>query len=709
MRKLISFFIFLLLTTHAFSQIPVDLKRSVPLWLDYDTVSTQANLKWIGDNNANSYIINKIEFDPIQLTPIETLKSTSTEYDLGELIPGEEYSYLIRKNDYGEGIITLGIELPAIHERGRCLLAIDDTLGIPLKTEIAQLMKDLEMDGWEVDTLLIPRSTNAVTLKAKVINWYDSVYDNSQTLFILGHIAVPYSGNKAHDGHSIHKGAWPADVFYGELNGIWTDETVNDTSAEREVYRNIPGDGKYDQTLIPTSVEIEVGRVDFYDLPAFSDNEIELTRRYLNKNHAFRTGELNYPRRGLVENNFTSYSEGFGQSGWRNFTTMFGGDSVSIQDFETVLENEKYLCSYACGPGSYVSVVGLGTTQDLWAVKDIKTVFTLNFGSGFGDWDNQNNFLRAALASGDVLTNAWAGRPVWQMFQMALGKHIGYCTRFTQNLTGAIIYQGESSNSTHIALMGDPTLRLHALKKASNLTLSFADGNISLNWESSSDATHGYFIYRKTNDAEWELIDKLYSLNSYTDKCVTSNTKYEYMIKAIRLEHTGSGSYFNTSLGTFASIQIEENPFIRSFFADKDMDGFGDENSEIQWCDSSPGYVDNNLDCDDTNAEINPNAIEIELNGIDENCDGIDILLGLNEINEFNIKVFPNPATNYIIVENNQMDELDFRLFNTKGQVLQSGKVTRSIDLPSKMHGLYWLEITIPLSKEKLLTKIIVN
>ena len=59
-----------------------------------------------------------------------------------------------------------------------------------------------------------------------------------------------------------------------------------------------------------------------------------------------------------------------------------------------------------------------------------------------------------------------------------------------------------------------------------------------------------------------------------------------------------------------------------TWYADTDLDGYGDAASTAQACAQPSGYVDNDGDCDDTNMGISPDASE-SCNTIDDDCDGL--------------------------------------------------------------------------------------
>ncbi len=63
----------------------------------------------------------------------------------------------------------------------------------------------------------------------------------------------------------------------------------------------------------------------------------------------------------------------------------------------------------------------------------------------------------------------------------------------------------------------------------------------------------------------------------------------------------------------------------RPWYADDDEDSYGDADTSVEACDAPSGYIANDTDCDDTDADVNPGAEELCFDGVDNNCDdGID-------------------------------------------------------------------------------------
>jgi len=60
------------------------------------------------------------------------------------------------------------------------------------------------------------------------------------------------------------------------------------------------------------------------------------------------------------------------------------------------------------------------------------------------------------------------------------------------------------------------------------------------------------------------------------------------------------------------------------WYIDEDGDGYGSETDTIIAIEKPENYVNNNQDCDDMDASINPNATDEPNDGKDTNCDGND-------------------------------------------------------------------------------------
>lgn len=454
------------------------------------------------------------------------------------------------------GFIFAGIKVPAIESRGTILLVVESSVDAALPAEIAQLREDHIMDGWKFKKLVVNSTDQVTSVKNSIQNIYNATADLNAVM-LLGNVPVPYSGDIYPDTHSEFRGSWSADTYYAEMNGTWTDNTVSRSTAFFPTGHNVPGDGKFDQSSIPTPVELQLGRVDLSNLPLFPQDEITLLRNYLNKSSQFKNGNTPVIRRGLVDDNFMAQFAAPAASGYRNFAPMFGANNIDEVDYQSTLAGNNYLWAYGCGSGSHESVAGVTTTAQL-ANSNNQNVFNMFFGSQFGDWNHPNNILRAPLAQGLTLTNAWAGNPAWQFHQMAMGYNIGYSALRTMNSNGEVYLGGPQL--VHVALMGDPTLRLHPVKTVSNISVVNSGITSVISWTPpQGESVLGYNIYRaNTLNANYTRLNVLpITTTSFVDAMPLGGNNV-YMIRTVKLEESGSGTYCNMALGVVDSIFYDD-------------------------------------------------------------------------------------------------------------------------------------------------------
>ncbi|NCX95036.1 MAG: T9SS C-terminal target domain-containing protein [Chitinophagia bacterium] len=565
MKHLLLLPLFLLFTTCIYAQSCED--YAVEIDVVTQVTPPKITLRWKRITGATSYEITKKAISSASWSGLATLTASDSTYTDAAVIVDSAYEYRIKA--YGSGFVGAGyvyaaIKCPAIHNRGGLVLIVDSTYSDSCRFELQRLMKDISLDGWAVYRHDVPRSMKDTAVKALIRADY-TANANVKAVLIVGHVAVPYSGDFNPDAHPDHKGAWPADCYYGTMTMTWTDASVDDTVASSAANRNRPGDGKWDQSALSYAAELQVGRIDLSNMPAFSSTELQRMKSYLNKDHIYKMDSLPMRKRAVLSDNFGAFSgEAFAANGWRNYAPLVGHDSIiATVPLIAGLDTSNFQFAYGTGGGSYTSAGGVGATTD-FAASRVNGIFTMLFGSYFGDWNVTNNFLRAPLCSSTpALTCAWAGRPNWYIHHIALGWHIGYGMLTTINNTGSFsgyTYEptGYAVNGTHVAFMGDLTLRTQYIKRASGVVITkVPPRGATISWTASPDAgVIGYYVYRATSEyGTYQRISNLVTTTSFRDSVGTTGLKY-FMVRPVKLETTPSGGYYNLGLGVTDSATV---------------------------------------------------------------------------------------------------------------------------------------------------------
>ncbi|HEX7860725.1 MAG TPA: DUF3466 family protein [Verrucomicrobiae bacterium] len=352
--------------------------------------------------------------------------------------------------------------------------------------ELLNFSEDLVGDGWSIVRHDVDpdeptqRQSRVTAVKDRIQAEYNAD-SNVKAVVLIGHIPVPYSGVFDISGHPESRGAYPADVYYGDVvgaNGAWPDSAESYTAHDPRK-NNYSTDYKFDQERIPSNVELQVGRIDFHGLSVFghsgvADYEKELLKHYFTKNRNYRKKlrTLQTPNRALVAD--LKYTEYYWEwaplaTGWGHFSGLVnGGGNVHFRNltddnnqfnFISHLKNNEYYLTQIAGtsqgydrmdnnPLRVLPPISLSPLQyppdhkkylssDFVGADGIKTFFIALGASYIPDWDSPNNFLRSALASTNYTVAAMtADAPSFAFHRLNTGATIGEILRISQNNKG---------------------------------------------------------------------------------------------------------------------------------------------------------------------------------------------------------------------------------------------------------------------------------
>lgn len=528
-----------------------------------------------------------LDFPGSPLATIPVSGNTALNYVDNGTGPNVLYEYKVVRSSSsgtGYGYVCSGWKVPASawtgnadHYMGKVLVFVESGLAGAIAPQVDQLMRDLKAEGWvALKNTSFNSSGDPDAVHAAIVSAHAADPANVKAVLLIGQVPIPLTQNNGldPDGHNDNSRLWPVDGYYGDMDGNWTK------------YNSGPYAGLFAIASFPSDIELAVGRVDLSDLPSFAMNEAQLTAAYLQRDHDFRTRAFTPKERGILFDNLYWTGNAFTSSGWKTMAATVGNavddaspdqplpnsgiyqawpswypfagyvDQNGTTGTSANLVNEgSWLWTCIGGGESLTSTGNTGSTAE-YAQPGFRYggIFNMGFGSYYGRWNTTDNVLRSPLAAG-ALTNVWSGKPHWYFHNMAMGETIGRSTLQTWNNTDARYTPQNSSGSgdapnIHMCLMGDPTLRMRAVAPPAGLQATVSGNQVSFTWSASVDpAVAGYNIYAFNGAGVPDLLNTATIAGTSWNYTGSFPSGTEFMVRAVKLETTPSGSWWNLSAG----------------------------------------------------------------------------------------------------------------------------------------------------------------
>jgi hypothetical protein len=493
----------------------------------------------------------------------------------------------INYGHYAFQYINAGVNIPLRDQRGKVILLVERGITNALDAELSTLVDDLRGDGYKVYRHEVaavdvsngaPWFTAVTNTKGMIVADYNTDPSSDWTIFIVGHVPIPYAGDSSPGFHSDNVGAHPADWYYADTNAAaWTDSMVNNKTSDWADAHNVPGDGKFDQSQLPSVPEMRLGRIDLRNMPAFGMTEVELLRQYLNRNHQWRHKQFTVRDRALVGTNSSVTVPPYEVYG--SYSALFGnGTNYDVGNWLTTATNAAncYLMASSHGNGSYTTDLLLGSTTD-FAASSLYSVFNSMYGSYYGDWDSAmhpNDVMLAPLCTtGYTLglyyreqqvnmnpssmgepyaDDIWSAAANWFAAPSAQYIQVGYW------YTNGSTYLNPQRLANYTQYFGDPTLRIRQVAPPADVLVNVSGSDIVLTWTAAADTgIAGYHVYRApmADQNGFIRLTTNPTTSPYTNADAASMA-YMYMVRTVKLEQSASRSYYNGSQGIIATSML---------------------------------------------------------------------------------------------------------------------------------------------------------
>ncbi len=515
------------------------------------------------------------------------LPAGTSSYIDRNLGTGQAWEYQVRRKDTWQyaaftydaiGYTAGAMLLDRTNPQGQLILLVAEDVVQNLPSEYERLKRELTADGWWVKELIVARASDwdsgetVSEIRSRIQDIYQDAPtdDKPRQLFILGHVALPRCGASevaAPDQHNENKGARGCDAYYADIDGVFTDTVTFDPgNLVDPLLVNRPGDYKWDQDFLPSEVELAFGRVDFADLTDLAGEEMDLLRSYLNRLSNYRNVAP-----GFDMGNRTAFFQGFDNSNdgsYRSLPNISGAAGV----LQNVAGANHPQWVKEQGPFQmYMQNRSVPEVVD-WETYGMEaTVFSSDQSYwGFGDLPQGQSVysrIRALLGvESKCLVTLWTTTGLNIFHQLGTGMNLGESLReiINHNRENQKLEKPPQDfdtpqwwNRTHFAYYGDPSLRLYQVAPVADLKIEAGAIGARLSWSASPDAAiEGYHLYRSAS--EWGPFEKITAT-------VQTGLSYEdpdyqvgdwYLVKAVAIESTGAGLFYNPSLGRLIQGQF---------------------------------------------------------------------------------------------------------------------------------------------------------